>query len=1743
MREISGDDSNVEITSCSDPRLGKASTYTPLHPQSVPFISANSCNEISAEKHFRREQYYRKRRRAPRTILSTQSGDSMFTIAKWQESAKGVREYIPEAYFSMVETLVLTYISIINSSNKAGVAAAIAQAYGRLSNKTLAGQVLSLVDWALDKEPQSAMPSWIESLRDAQHNWTKIMTSHIAVSVSNLLGICVGLGLCEATGLKAELWGMRMFAISARSKQSNAIDLVTAVLETSVFFFEGAYRCMNEKSISPLFSGGDDSDQFDTDFLKCLRCVELMRAGNLTRFENMTNQELDLLLTNSITRGEYLKRVSSTSLKLFYDRKLTILNSCKNDFVVLRDTGGLRIPPFCVGLHGGTAVGKSTMFDVVMKQLLCNNGYPCTDEYIVTLNETDKYMSTYKTHITGVLLDDVGNSKAQFSSVNPTQRIIELMSSQKTYANMAEADLKGKVSIEPAIVVITTNKKDLGANAYSNEPASIARRVNVMMTVTVRPEFAHNDMVDSRKVTAVYGDKPPDTILDIWQIDLEHSYPVPPKAAGGTASIGYGYVKWRGADMHNASFDQALRCLTELSAEWFTERKAHMARNKAMNWTMCTGGCGYTVPLCTCKLGFKPMDPTSPICRPGFYCPACDTNHPKVCAPVAPLEPHGAALNMALLSATNILSTTAKKFLDDTEAHAEANVLHASAASWKWLKSSPYAQWKNWVPHAWLHNPRFRAYWSIWNSVHIEESVTRITDMWWYACTFLIVFGGLTMFWFQSLSHVIAGGALVAAGSCGIDSTKHVRAYASAWVYWLFCDDLRSHTVFPIWKLPGEPWKKPEAWVLRTTKMYFLAALASLFVGVYVYMYYPILSLFSFFFAYLMVAAAAAMIDGLEEMKELEVVYGPKEKSELERLERADVVSDLLKFGAGVVGLYLAVKAFRDFRLASAPQSLLEPKDEKELAERDNLPNQWAKVERTSLPVSSKAVTAIPSQLVKSVTENVKFVTLNGRASNVFFMDSAVAVVPTHLLLALKEGKNEDVDITCVVTKKPKEVLNAVQTIRTSTKHSVRITLDNGQPTDLSLLFINCGNSQNMRDYLPQVYPASGPVSMVYRAVCGNPLVGQFYAESSMAVTSTAGVFPGMNYLSWTDTFPGLCCATLVAESKPPYIAGFHLAGVNDTRQGASGSLTRSMYDRALTQLSTISGVNLPPSLGTLSTTTYDVQFFESEDIHFKSATRFLPSPANVDVFGSVRGRTTPTSGVVPSVITDAVEKVCGVANKWGPPSFKKGFPYQASLQYSANCSSGVEVSLLDSAKADYIEPLKAKIKLPMWQKEVKPLTRMQTVCGIDGKSYIDKMPPNTSVGYPLNKPKSDFLEVYAPSAPDDEAYNFSCPRVLDEMFWQEAEKIKQCARDKVRYYAIFQACLKDEPTPLDKEKVRVFQSAPMALQLLLRKYFLPVARFMSVNNLLSECAVGVNSHGRDWEELVKHMTKFGNDRILAGDYSKYDLRMPGQMVLAAFDVLIELASCCPGYTPEDIELMKFLAHEIASPIMAMNGDLIQLFGSNPSGHNLTVYINSIVNSLWFRCAFFALKKGNKPVKFRDIVALMTYGDDAKASVRKGYSWFNHVSFAEFLRQHDVVFTMPDKTSTPTPYMNDKDADFLKRKNIFLKEIGHHVGALDEESIFKSLHCNIKSSVLTPEQAAAQNIDGALREWFFHGPEVYNSRLAEMNIVAETCNIKHVCRELSVTFDERAARWIETYVPHGPEKTLKGVPPSGSPAG
>lgn len=804
------------------------------------------------------------------------------------------------------------------------------------------------------------------------------------------------------------------------------------------------------------------------------------------------------------------------------------------------------------------------------------------------------------------------------------------------------------------------------------------------------------------------------------------------------------------------------------------------------------------------------------------------------------------------------------------------------------------------------------------------------------------------------------------------------------------------------------------------------------------------------------------------------------------------------------------------------PNSTLNPENFEEVQKRNDETNNWLKAETVPLPMAAPSKTTTAENLVASMRPNLVGLTSDVNKGTLgFFICSNVLIVPTHFITTHGER-----DILVHVLRNGKNGVGSVYRDKICPAYSVAVP-----GTDFTVCFMtNGGSFKNFSKFLPE--------NNVMRACDAYFLTREMkgdqywqlptFFQGSSGVSHMYARFMGGYYKlpPKVDTRPGMCMSPLVSKLHGAMIIGFHLGGgITDSRVGACGILTRAELEAALTQLGGINGVVLSassatimPHMGDFPMETFGQPILTSTDIHPKSAVNFLEEGSNIDIYGSAPGKSTPSSRVTETIISDDVAEIFGVPQQWGPPKMKgKGrFPFQETLKYAAIPSLPIG-SVLEKA-VESMKSLTTSLveKIPKMF-DARPLTQVETVSGIDGKRFIDPMNFSTSPGFPFGGNKRPLLV----DLPKDSVPGVSNPRTFIPAVWEEFEKTKKRLLSGERAYAIWKSCLKDEPTKLSKDKVRVFQSAPIVLQLLVRMYFLPIIRIIQLNPILYECAVGVNAEGLEWEELWESAMSKGKDRVLAGDYSKYDVRMPASATIAAFDILIDIAERCPGYSPEDILLMRMMVNEIVYPVLANNGDLIQLFGTNPSGQNLTVIINSLVNSLLLRSCFFTLFPD---LDFKEHCSFLTYGDDVLGTVSEFCKQFSHLYYAAWLATLDMKFTMPDKTSEPTAFMSEKDVDFLQRKTDFNPDLGRKVGMLSESSIYKRLHSHLSSKEISPEMQSAQNIESSLHDWFYYGREVFNDRRAKLVQVAERNQILHLCPALDVLYDERVAKWRHKYL-------------------
>jgi hypothetical protein len=401
-------------------------------------------------------------------------------------------------------------------------------------------------------------------------------------------------------------------------------------------------------------------------------------------------------------------------------------------------------------------------------------------------------------------------------------------------------------------------------------------------------------------------------------------------------------------------------------------------------------------------------------------------------------------------------------------------------------------------------------------------------------------------------------------------------------------------------------------------------------------------------------------------------------------------------------------------------------------------------------------------------------------------------------------------------------------------------------------------------------------------------------------------------------------------------------------------------------------------------------------------------------------------------------------------------------------------------AKKGFIDDILAGLK-PEELKGLQVLSDHATVNGIPGVRFIDKMKFSTSMGEPYNTTKKSFL-VPDPTETCPEGKKF-IPEVMDRF-----DRVMNLYTNGIRACPVYAGNLKDEVRHEKKVKagkIRMFSGGPVDCAFVTRKFLLSFVKMLQEHQLLFEAAPGCVAQSLEWEAFREHLTQFGLDQLIAGDYRAFDKSMIAAMIMAAFDVIIAIHKAA-GWTDEECLPLYCIAEDTAYAWVQFDGDLIMFFGSNPSGHTLTVIINSLVNALYLRYCWIILNPKHTCSDFKKFVAALTYGDDNSIGVSGKTPWFNHTAIAKVLATIGVTYTMADKEAQSVPFIHIDNISFLKRTWRWDEDVGAYLAPLDEESIRKSLCMTIPSKSISREMQMVQSITGNMNEFFFYGKQRFN---------------------------------------------------------
>lgn len=586
-----------------------------------------------------------------------------------------------------------------------------------------------------------------------------------------------------------------------------------------------------------------------------------------------------------------------------------------------------------------------------------------------------------------------------------------------------------------------------------------------------------------------------------------------------------------------------------------------------------------------------------------------------------------------------------------------------------------------------------------------------------------------------------------------------------------------------------------------------------------------------------------------------------------------------------------------------------------------------------------------------------------------------------------------------------------------------------------------------------------------------------------------------------SPTGNGFCGTMMVGRSYyGPIILGIHYLG-EDTSVNAPPHKLGEPYEVLATKVTVeflqevvklVDPIIVEPNCPALNSTSTNIVLGE---LNIKSPIRYIPQ-GTANVYGSFIGyRNRNTSKVMETPICEAMKRR-GYVIRFGPPVMSGWEPWRVALLPMLDKQALMDNDKLKICKEAFINDILTALTDEDLS-NIQIYDNFTALNGADGVSYVDKMDRNTSAGYPWRKSKRYFLRAIPPQ------HGLQEPVEAIEEIMDRVDDIISKYKEGQRYCPIFSAHLKDECVSFAKikaKKTRVFAGAPMDWSIVVRKYCLSLVRLMQKKRYVFECGPGLIAQSTQWQDLKNYLCTFGKSTMVCGDFKDFDKNMSAQVILAAFDVIIAISKAA-GFDEEAILAINCIAEDTAFPFIDFNGDLIEFFGVNPSGHPLTVIINGIAHALYMRYAYLELNPNKTASDFKEHVKLITYGDDGVMGVSPSIPWFNHTTVQESLGQVGVTYTMADKNAISVPYISFDQVSFLKRTWRYDEDVGAFLCPLDHDSIERSLMTCVESKE-TAEKQIMDIIHTSIREYFWYGKATFEKRRNMLIEVVDECNLQ-----------------------------------------
>lgn len=383
-------------------------------------------------------------------------------------------------------------------------------------------------------------------------------------------------------------------------------------------------------------------------------------------------------------------------------------------------------------------------------------------------------------------------------------------------------------------------------------------------------------------------------------------------------------------------------------------------------------------------------------------------------------------------------------------------------------------------------------------------------------------------------------------------------------------------------------------------------------------------------------------------------------------------------------------------------------------------------------------------------------------------------------------------------------------------------------------------------------------------------------------------------------------------------------------------------------------------------------------------------------------------------------------------------------------------------------------------------LSNEEALCGIEELPGFDRLPLNTSPGYPwvLTRPVGATGKAYL--------FDIDNKKISDAALEKKFQERERMALLGERVESVWTCCLKDERRSFEKiakGNTRLFVIPPVDYSLLERKYMLDYSVALKDNRHISSSKVGIDPQSLEWTELYNYIAQFSN-LVFAGDFKSFDGTLASDLTTDFYADADAFYQLFGEWKEGDRKVRAVLSDEGIHTVCLANSVAFMTHIGNKSGNPNTVNKNGDVNARYMKLAYLGLAERNGKLatmaEFRKNVKLAVYGDDNIVAVKPdAIDWFNQVTVADFLAEYGITYTNATKTGDVKPYISLEEMTFLKQSFRDHESIvGVKVPHMAEQTITELTNW----TRIAPDQdeLLESNCNDALRFAYFRGFDYFN---------------------------------------------------------